>query len=97
MAQVNYFFSTNNTDNAKNLTPATGAAGNSPNTLNSGIGTNATYDPFELRVSTGISGAAVPTKEQVEKFLDLCHAWLYDGEVGLDALIKANAETVGIP
>lgn len=95
---VSYFFSTTTPDNSTYLAPATGAAGNSRTTLNSGISTNVTYDPFELRISTGISGGpATITKEQVEQFLIHCRKWLYDGEVGLDALIAANSESVGIP
>lgn len=97
MAQVNYFFSTANVDNTIYGAPATGAAGNHTTLLNSGISTNVTYDTFELRVSTGVTGGEVPTKETVERFLVLCHEWLHDSAQGLDALIKANSETVGVP
>lgn len=95
MAQADYFFSTTTPDNSTYLAPAVGAAaGNHRTTLNSGTSTNSTYDPFELRVSTGISGASVPvTKEQVERFLIKALVWLYDGETGLDALMAANSAT----
>lgn len=94
---VSYFFSTANTDNTTYLAPATGAAGNHVTTLNSGISTNVTYDTFELRVSTGVSGAQVPTKLEVMKFLDLCKLWLFDHAQGLDALLTANSASTDIP
>ena len=94
---VNYFFSTTDPDNTSYLAPATGAAGNSPTTLNSGIDTNVSYDAFEFRISTGISVNTTPTKEQAQKFLIQCILWLYDGQQGLDALLAANSATVAIP
>ena len=94
---VSYFFSTTTVENTTYLTPATGAAGNSRTTLNSGISTNVTYDTYELRISTGISGAEAPTKDKVERFLIKCLDWLHDSNQGLDALLKANSETVAIP
>ena len=95
---ADYFFSTNNTDNYLYLTPnGSGAAGNHPTTLNAGTSTNATYDPYELRVSTGTSGAGTITKLELVKFLEKAREWVLNNQTGLDALLKAASASTDIP
>lgn len=97
MAQVNYFFSANSPASLLPYSaPGVSGAGSGTGTLNSGTSTLST-DAFEFRVSTGTTGYLTPSKKDVETFLVLISRWLHDPMNGLDALIKANSGTVGVP
>lgn len=99
MAQVNYFFSSNvpsNSDRAYTAPSVSGSGNAVVGNLNSQTTTFAS-DAFELRVSTGTTGLLTPTKKDVEAFVKQALRWLYDPTSGIDALIKANSGTIGVP